>query len=64
MKQGRAGGQPNLTVEMVEAGGRQIITAIIELYTAKTEFVNQIIHEKNISEDWKDSQLIVGITTA
>ena len=49
---------------MVEAGGRQIITAIIELYTAKTEFVNQIIHEKNISEDWKDSQLIVGITTA
>ena len=49
---------------MVEAGGRQIITAIIELNTAKTEFVNQIIHEKNISEDWKDSQLIMGITTA
>ena len=40
-----------MIVEMIKAGGREIVTAI-------TELVNRIIHEENIPEDWKDSFII------
>ena len=36
---------------MIKVGGREIVTAI-------TELVNRIIHEENISEDWKDYFII------
>ena len=51
MKQGKAGGPSGVIVEMIKAGGREIVTAI-------TELVNRIIHEENIPEDWKDSFII------
>ena len=46
-----AGGPSGVVIENMLAGGREIVTAI-------TEFVNQLIHEENISEDWKGSFLI------
>ena len=50
-KQEKAGGPSGVRVENILARERAIVTAI-------TDFVKQIIHEENISEDWKGSFLI------
>ena len=44
MKQGKAGGPPEVTVELIETCGRETVTAILDL-------LNQIIYEENIPED-------------
>ena len=45
----------SVTVEMIKAGGREIVTAI-------TGLVNKIINEEPILEDWKDSSTIKSYT--
>ena len=51
MKQGKAGGPTGVTIKMIKLGGRETVTVILEL-------VNQIIYEKNIPENWKDSFIV------
>ena len=51
MKQRKGGGPSGVIVEMIKAGRTETVTAISEL-------VNQIIHEQNIPEDWKESFII------
>ena len=51
MKQGKAGGPSVVIVEMIKAGGRETVTAILEL-------VNLIIYEEKIPEEWKDCFII------
>ena len=51
MKQVKAGGPSGVIVKIIKTGGRETVTAMSEL-------VNQILYEKNIPEDWKDSVII------
>ena len=48
MKAGKAAGSSGIDIEMIKAGGNDLLTEI-------TDLVNQIISEERIPEDWKDS---------
>ena len=51
MRQGKAGGPTGVIAEMIKTGARKTVTAI-------SEFVNPIIYEEKIRENWKDSFII------